>query len=151
MVRVPGSSGGSQEFHCESDEDVTKIKWVSAEGVSPQTLLSAGRNSDNAKEKGRDMDLKTSHSSPGSFGSPCGFRDLVDETRTVRAERPSITHTPPNICVVSNKKKPKSGEKKLKAPGSDAEDRYERTWIEEELAQMFHKKHLFAFLLEIQC
>ncbi|OWZ17964.1 hypothetical protein PHMEG_0008019 [Phytophthora megakarya] len=44
MVRVPGSSD-SQGFHRESDEDATKIKLepgtvASAEGVSPQTLLS---------------------------------------------------------------------------------------------------------------
>ncbi|OWY97759.1 hypothetical protein PHMEG_00031632, partial [Phytophthora megakarya] len=72
MVRVPGSSGDSQGFHRESNEDATKIKLDpgtegSAEGVSPQTLLSeagytqslsAGRNSDDAKEEGPDMDLE---------------------------------------------------------------------------------------------
>ncbi|OWY96645.1 hypothetical protein PHMEG_00033040, partial [Phytophthora megakarya] len=38
--------------------------------------------------------------------------------------------------------------KELKAPDSDAEDHDERTWTEEELAQIFYKKDLFAFLLE---
>ncbi|OWZ17192.1 hypothetical protein PHMEG_0008900 [Phytophthora megakarya] len=116
MVRVPGSSGDTQGFHRESDEDVTKIKLkpgieTSAEGVPPQTLLSeagytqrlrAGRNSDDTKEEGAG----------------------------------------------SKKKKPKTGKKKLKNPDSDGEVRDERTWTEEELAQNFHKKDLFVFLLE---
>ncbi|OWZ14379.1 hypothetical protein PHMEG_00012152 [Phytophthora megakarya] len=59
-------------FHRKADDDDTKIKLkpgieASAEGVSLQTLVSeagytqsssAGRSSDNAKEKGPDMDLE---------------------------------------------------------------------------------------------
>ncbi|OWZ16441.1 hypothetical protein PHMEG_0009778 [Phytophthora megakarya] len=50
----------------------------------------------------------------------------------------------PTTCVGSKKKEPKSGKKNLKAPDSDAENRNEQTWTEEELAQIFHKKDLFA-------
>ncbi|OWY92725.1 hypothetical protein PHMEG_00038146, partial [Phytophthora megakarya] len=130
--------------------------------VSPQTLLSeagytqslsAGRNSDDAKEEGPDMDLEEKPHTPpqAPSGAPADCdesRDPPDEAQTARAERTSSTNTPPTTGVGPKKKKPKSGKKKLKAPDSDAEDHDERTWTEEDLAQIFHKKDLFAFLLE---
>ncbi|OWY97413.1 LOW QUALITY PROTEIN: hypothetical protein PHMEG_00032059 [Phytophthora megakarya] len=78
MVRVPGSSGDSQGFHRESDEDATKIKLE-----------------------------------PGIEASAEG-----------------------------------SARKQLKAPDSDTEDRGDQPWANEDLAQTFYKKGLFACLLD---
>ncbi|OWZ14291.1 LOW QUALITY PROTEIN: hypothetical protein PHMEG_00012253 [Phytophthora megakarya] len=151
MVRVPGTSVDSQGFHRGPDEDATKIKLepgieASADGVLPKTLLSevgytqslsVGRNSDDTKEEDLDMDLEEKpHTHPHApSGAPADCdesRDMLDEARTALADRTSSTNTPPTA----------------RAPDSDAEDRDERTWPEEELAQIFHKKDLFAFLLE---
>ncbi|OWZ07009.1 reverse transcriptase [Phytophthora megakarya] len=133
MVRMPGSSGDTQGFHRESDEDATKIKLepgkeASVEGASPQTLLreagytqsqSVGRSSDNAKEEVPDMNLNS------TTNTPSASRDAAKK-----------------------KKKPKSSRKQLKAPDSDTEDRGDQQWTNEDLAQAFYKKDLFSFLLD---
>ncbi|OWZ13766.1 hypothetical protein PHMEG_00012847 [Phytophthora megakarya] len=121
MVRVvPGSSGDSQGFHHESNEDATKIKLepgieASAEGGSSQTLLSeagytqsqsAGRSSENAKEEEVTI-------------------------RRLRLGRRKPTTTPPTTGVGSKKNKTKARKAKRKVPNSDAEDRDGRTWTEE--------------------
>ncbi|OWZ17963.1 hypothetical protein PHMEG_0008018 [Phytophthora megakarya] len=99
------------------------------------------------------MDLEEKPHTPpqAPSGAPADCdegRALLEEARTARAERTSSTNIPSTTGVGSNKKKPKSGKKMLKDPDSDAEDHDERTWTEEELAQIFHKKNLFAFLLD---
>ncbi|OWZ19509.1 hypothetical protein PHMEG_0006244 [Phytophthora megakarya] len=111
MMRVSGSSGDSQGFHRESDEDATKIKLepgieASAEGAWPQTLLSeagytqrlsAGRNSDDAKEEDPDMNLEEKPRPPpqAPLGAPADCdagRDQQGEARTAQASSPN---TPP--------------------------------------------------------
>ncbi|OWZ11766.1 hypothetical protein PHMEG_00015170 [Phytophthora megakarya] len=161
MVRVPGSSGDSQGFYRESDEDATKIKLepgieASAEGVSPQTLLSeagytqsqsAGRSSDNTKEEGPDMDLEEKPRPPpqAPSGAPAdgdASRDPPVEARTAQAERTSATNTPSAARDATKKKKPKTARKR-----PDTEDRGDEQWTNEDLAQAFYKKDLFSFLL----
>ncbi|OWY91241.1 hypothetical protein PHMEG_00040265, partial [Phytophthora megakarya] len=166
-VRVPGSSGDSQEFHRESDEDATKIKLkpgieASEEGVSPQTLLSEagytqsqsdGRSSDNAKEQGPDMDLEEKPRPPPQAlsGAPADGgigHDPPVEARTSQSERTSSISTPSASRDAAKRKKPKSARKQLKAPDSDTEDRRDQQWTNEDLAQTFYKKDLFSFLLD---
>ncbi|POM65997.1 Hypothetical protein PHPALM_18217 [Phytophthora palmivora] len=72
MVRVPGSSGDSQGFHCESNENTTKIKLN--RGLRRYThRQSAGSSSTDDKEGGSTVDLegKPQPPPPTSFGSPC--------------------------------------------------------------------------------
>ncbi|OWY95012.1 hypothetical protein PHMEG_00035103 [Phytophthora megakarya] len=98
---------------------------------------------------GLDEKLHTPPQAPS--GAPADFdesRDLPDEAQTAPTERTSSTNIPATTGVDPKKHKPKSGKKKLKAPDSGAEDHDERTWAKEELAQGFHKKDLFTFLLE---
>ncbi|POM58041.1 Hypothetical protein PHPALM_37371 [Phytophthora palmivora] len=153
MVRVPGSFGDSQGFHREPDEDNTKIKLepgieASAEGVSPQTLLSeagythhqsTGRSSDDVEEDGSAMDLEEKPHPPpqAPLGAPAGCdanHSPLDEDPSAKADRTSSTTTPPASRVAANKKKLKTTRKKLKAPDSDAEDRGDvHTWTDDEL------------------
>ncbi|POM75920.1 Reverse transcriptase [Phytophthora palmivora] len=166
MVRVPGSSGDSQGFHREPDENATKIRLepgieASAEGVSPQTLLSeagythyqsTGGNADDVKEEGSAMDLEEKPHPPpqAPLGAPSD-RDAnhgpLDEDPSAKADRTSSTTTPPASRVAAKKKKPKTTRKKLKAPDSDAEDRGDvHTWTDDELELAFHRKELASFL-----
>ncbi|POM70671.1 Hypothetical protein PHPALM_12860 [Phytophthora palmivora] len=141
MVRVPGSSGGSQGFHRGFDEDATKIKLepgieALAEGVSPQTLLSeagyanhqsAERCSVDDKEGGPAMDLEEKLQPPphAPTGAPAERNSrsvLPDGGPLAQADIPSSITIPPASRAASEKKKPKSTRKKLKAPNSDVED-----------------------------
>ncbi|POM72519.1 Hypothetical protein PHPALM_10752, partial [Phytophthora palmivora] len=153
-------------FHRESDEDATKIKLepgieASAEGVSPQTLLSeagythhqsTGRSSDDVKEEGSAMDLEEKpHPPPQAPSGAPADRDAnhgpLDEDPSAKADRTSSTTTPPASRVAAKKKKPKTMRKKLKAPDSDAEDRGDvHTWTDDELELAFHRKELASFL-----
>ncbi|OWY96377.1 LOW QUALITY PROTEIN: hypothetical protein PHMEG_00033366 [Phytophthora megakarya] len=155
MARVPGSSGDSQGFHRESDEDATKIKLkpgieASAEGVSPQTLLSEARYTQ--RRAGHESGRETSPSSPqaplGATADCDICRDPPGEARTTQAERTSPTNTPADSRDAAKRKKQKSARKQLKAPDSDTEDRGDQPWANEDLAQTFYKKGLFAFLLD---
>ncbi|POM81327.1 Hypothetical protein PHPALM_711 [Phytophthora palmivora] len=165
MVRVPGSSGDSQGFHRESDEDATKIKLesgieASEEGVSPQTLLSeagythhqsTGRSSDDVRVEGSAMDLEEKpHPPPQAPSGAPADSDAnygpLDEDPSAKADRTSSTTTPPSSCVAAKKKKPKTTRKKLKAPDSGAEDRGVHTWTDDELELVFHRKEPASFL-----
>ncbi|POM60895.1 hypothetical protein PHPALM_30189 [Phytophthora palmivora] len=127
MVRVPGSSGDSQGFHRESDEDATKIKLepgieALAEGVSPEALLSeaeythrqsAGRSSVDDKEGGPAMDLEEKPQPPpqAPSGAPAERNSRYvspDERPLAQADRPSFNTIPPASRAASKKTKPKS-------------------------------------------
>ncbi|OWZ00962.1 hypothetical protein PHMEG_00027741, partial [Phytophthora megakarya] len=146
-------------FHRESDEDATKIKLepgieASAEGVSPQTLLSeagytqsqsARRSSDSAKEEESRPPPQALSGAPAD-GDTSRYPPV--EARTAQAERTSSTNTPSAARDAAKKKKPKSARKQLKAPDPDTEDRGDQQWANEDLAQVFYKKDLFSFLLD---
>ncbi|POM65921.1 LOW QUALITY PROTEIN: Hypothetical protein PHPALM_18295 [Phytophthora palmivora] len=164
MVRVPGSSGDSQGFHREPDEDDTKIKLepgieALAEGVSPQTLLSeagythrqsAGRSSVDDKEGGPAMDLEEKPRPPpqAPAGAPAERNSRYvspDEGPLARADRPSSTTTPPAL----EEEKTEIHAEKLKAPDPDVEGREEtQNWAEDKIALTYYQRKLTSFLTE---
>ncbi|POM61906.1 hypothetical protein PHPALM_29008 [Phytophthora palmivora] len=170
MVRVPGSSGDSQGFHPESDEDATKIKLepgieALAEGVSPQALLSeagyshhqsAGRSSVDDKERGPAMGLEAKPQPPPQApAEPPAERNShcvsPDEGPLAQADIPSSTTTPPVSREASKKKKSKSTRKKLNAPDSGVEGRGEtQNWATDKIEQIYYQRELTSFVIENQ-
>ncbi|OWZ14500.1 LOW QUALITY PROTEIN: hypothetical protein PHMEG_00012019 [Phytophthora megakarya] len=158
MVRMSGTSYDPQGFHRESDEDATKIMLgpgieVSAEGVSPQTLLEIHakserweEHSDDAKEKGPDMDLEEKPRPPPHALSESP-RTVITWMKLGR-RKPKEPHPQAPRRPRATLKKPKSARKQLKAPDADTEDRGEQQWTNEDLAQTIYKKDLFSFLLD---
>ncbi|OWZ12761.1 LOW QUALITY PROTEIN: hypothetical protein PHMEG_00014026 [Phytophthora megakarya] len=148
MVGVPESSGFSKRFHRESDEDAGKTKLepgieALAEGYTQN--LTAGMNSDDAKEEGPDIGLEENPRPPHQ--APSGALRIVTRV-TVRRIKLGRHELKELLPLTPRRLHSELGKKKWKAPNSDAEDRDERPWTEEELAHIFHKKDLFAFLLE---
>ncbi|EGZ16540.1 hypothetical protein PHYSODRAFT_330603 [Phytophthora sojae] len=131
MVRVPGSLEDAQAEFGQGNQ-------ASTENGSPSTLLiddgsadrqSLGRGSTDGTEEGLDAN-----------------RGLPDESPPAQAGI-----QPPSAR--SFKKKParsKSSRKKMKAPDSDADDRFDLalTVTEAQLAAAYYRKELHAFLLQ---
>ncbi|POM70451.1 Hypothetical protein PHPALM_13110 [Phytophthora palmivora] len=152
MVRVPGSSGDSQGFHRESDENATKIKLEP--GVEDTliarslggAMLMTRREAQQWTSK-RNIDLPQA---PAGAPAERNSRYVSpDEGPLAKADRPSSTTTPPASRAASKKKKPNSTRKKLKAPDSDIEDRGEtQDWATDKIEQTYYQRELTSFLTE---
>ncbi|POM65659.1 Hypothetical protein PHPALM_18594 [Phytophthora palmivora] len=159
MVRVPGSSGDSQGFHRESDEDATKFKLepgieAVAEGVSPQALLSeAGYSHRQSAEAQRWTSKRNLNRLPRLLREPPAERNShcvsPDEGPLVQADIPSSITTPLVSRKASKKKKSKSTRKKLNVPDSDVEGRGEtHNWATDKIEQIYYQRELASFMIE---
>ncbi|POM80280.1 Hypothetical protein PHPALM_1903 [Phytophthora palmivora] len=138
----------------------TQGKPASLEIGSPTTPLnqdrsadrqSFGRSSTDGTEEGRAKDLEEKPLPPpqvpsGTPADPDSSRDLQDESPPAKAIQTLVSKS-------STKKKSarsKPLRKKMKAPGSDADDQddLKTVWTDESLEIAYHKKELHTFLIK---
>ncbi|POM80502.1 LOW QUALITY PROTEIN: Hypothetical protein PHPALM_1655, partial [Phytophthora palmivora] len=134
MVRVPGSLGDSG-FHCESHEeahaDLSSGKPASLEIGTPTPPLNQDRSADRQSFRRSSTD---------------GTEEGPDESPPAKAIQTLVSKS-------STKKKSARSNplrKKLKAPGSDADDQddLKTVWTDESLEIAYHKKELHTFLIK---
>ncbi|POM81158.1 Hypothetical protein PHPALM_908, partial [Phytophthora palmivora] len=163
MVRVPGSLGDSgfhRESHEEAHADLRSGKLASLEIGSPTTPLnqdrsadrqSFGRSSTDGTEEGPATDLEEKPLPPPQV--PSGTPADHDSSRDLQDESPLAKAIQTLVSKSSTKKKSARSRplrKKLKAPGSDADDQddLKTAWTDESLEIAYHKKELHTFLIK---
>ncbi|POM61158.1 hypothetical protein PHPALM_29870 [Phytophthora palmivora] len=166
MVRVPrslGDSGFHLEFHEEAHADLRSGRPASLEIGSPTTPLNQdrsadrqrfGRSSTDETEDGPATDLEEKPLPPPQvpLGTPADL-DHRDLSRDLQDESPSAKAIQTLVSKSSTKKKSarsKPLRKKMKAPGSDADDQddLKTAWTDESLEIAYHKKELHTFLIK---
>ncbi|POM64565.1 Hypothetical protein PHPALM_19893 [Phytophthora palmivora] len=159
MVREPGSLGDSgfhRESHKEPHADLRSGKPASLPTTSLNQDRSAdrqsfGRSSTDGTEEGPATDLEEKPLPPSQV--PSGTPADVDLRRDLQDERASAKAIQPLVSKSSTKKKSarsKPLRKKMKAPGSDADDQddLKAAWTDESLEIAYHKKELHTFLIK---
>ncbi|POM70682.1 Hypothetical protein PHPALM_12844 [Phytophthora palmivora] len=161
MVRVPGSLSDSG-FHSESHADVSSGKPASSEIGSPTTPLnqdqsadrqSFGRSSTDGTEDGPATDLEEKPLPPPQVPSGTPAPADSDLRRDRQDKSPPAKAIQTLVSKSSTKKKSarsKPLRKKMKAPGSDADDQddLKTVWTDESLEIAYHKKELHIFLIK---
>ncbi|POM72180.1 LOW QUALITY PROTEIN: Hypothetical protein PHPALM_11147, partial [Phytophthora palmivora] len=160
MVRVPGSLGDSW-FHRESHEEAyadlreTSVvgEWITNDIAESRSIRGSAelweelyrRNSGRACHGPR----KEASTSPPQVpsGTPADFdsrRDLQDESPPAKAIQALVSKSS------TKRTRSKPLRKKIKAPGSDADDQddLKTIWTDESLEIAYYKKELHTFLIK---
>ncbi|POM76567.1 Reverse transcriptase [Phytophthora palmivora] len=163
MVHVPeslGDSGFHRESHEEAHADLRSGKPASLEVGSPTTPLnqdrsadrhSFGRRSTDGTEEGPATDLEEKPLPPPQV--PSGTPADHDWSRDLQDESPSAKAIQTLVSKSSTKKKSRRSKplrKKMKAPGSDADDQdeFKTVCTDESLEIAYHNKRVNIFSIK---